>query len=654
MTVSDTGVASVSGGTVASMTVSGTGAKTVSGGTVSAMNITGGTMTVTNGTVNGLKLSESGNLIVNSTGTVALGENLSNANITLTKGTLNMNGYTATLKDNKLSVGNGTAKFELINDQAIGSGTITVTDTQITSLPYAVGGGTFAGWRDSANSANYHPTGTSTAVELTADLTLIPQFTSSDSSTPIDVTIGGTTGGDTTGGTGGVDGGASGGTGGGAGGGASGGVGGGAGGVDGGAGGGAGGGASGSAGGGAGSGAGGGAGSGAGGGAGGTTTEVTDTGKETATLKNIRASKSGSTATLGEISSEDIAEVGAVEELVIDLSAAGTEVTTVSMSKKTISNVEKSDAEALKLIMPNATVTLDNEALKAVEQQAAGSSIQVRVLIGVAAERTMTTAQREATKKIDSPVVVSATILSNGKTISSFGEGTATVTVPIENAGTVNVWYIADDGAATLIESEYDGEYASFTTEHFSHYVIERLDRWFTDVPATAYFYDAVKWALEKGVTSGTSEDTFSPADACNRAQVVTFLWRAAGEPEPTAASTDFTDVVAGQYYYKAVLWAVEQGITQGTSEEAFSPDATVTRGQVVTFLYRAIGTERMDTAENVFTDVAESAYYYDAVLWATENGVTTGQTETTFGPDASCTRGQIVTFLYRAYSQLD
>ncbi len=169
----------------------------------------------------------------------------------------------------------------------------------------------------------------------------------------------------------------------------------------------------------------------------------------------------------------------------------------------------------------------------------------------------------------------------------------------------------------------------------------------FTDVNQGAYYYDAVLWAVGSGVTQGTSAATFSPEQTCTRGQVVTFLWRAAGEPEPTSTANPFRDVAKDAYYFKAVLWAVENGITQGTGKDTFSPNDPCTRGQVVTFLHRANGTPKV-TAKNPFTDVAKGAYYYDAVLWAVENGITQGTSATTFSPNQTCTRGQIVTFLYR------
>lgn len=171
----------------------------------------------------------------------------------------------------------------------------------------------------------------------------------------------------------------------------------------------------------------------------------------------------------------------------------------------------------------------------------------------------------------------------------------------------------------------------------------------FHDVSRLDYFYDAVKWAAENGIASGTGRYTFSPNAVCTRAQTVTFLWRAAGSPLPRYRVCPFTDVNPRDYYYDAVLWAVEQGITTGLNATTFGPDVTVTRGQVATFLYRAASAAKPSTF-NPFTDVKTTAYNYNAILWAYDNRITTGTSDTTFSPDAYCTRAQIVTFLYRYY----
>lgn len=173
----------------------------------------------------------------------------------------------------------------------------------------------------------------------------------------------------------------------------------------------------------------------------------------------------------------------------------------------------------------------------------------------------------------------------------------------------------------------------------------------FVDVSEDSYYAEAVDWAVKQGVTTGIDDTHFSPDESCTRAQTVTFLWRSAGSPEPAAATNNpFMDVSADAYYYKAVLWAVENGITNGVSADAFAPEETVTRGQVVTFLNRAAGLPTGGETIS-FTDVISGAYYYNAVLWASEKGITNGVTTTTFCPDDSCTRAQIVTFLFRDYT---
>ena len=166
-----------------------------------------------------------------------------------------------------------------------------------------------------------------------------------------------------------------------------------------------------------------------------------------------------------------------------------------------------------------------------------------------------------------------------------------------------------------------------------------------------AFYFAPVYWAVEQKITKGTSEKLFSPDAGCTRGQVVTFLWRAAGEPEPAGTKNPFRDIKETDYFYKAVAWAVEKGITKGISADKFSPDATCTRAQIVTFLYRAEGTPEIAKKSKPFTDVDPAQYYADAVAWAVEHGITTGKSPETFAPNATCTRGEIVTFLYRSYT---
>ena len=169
----------------------------------------------------------------------------------------------------------------------------------------------------------------------------------------------------------------------------------------------------------------------------------------------------------------------------------------------------------------------------------------------------------------------------------------------------------------------------------------------FVDVATGSYYEDAVDWAVGNGITQGTDATHFSPDGICTRAQAVTFLWRAAGSPKPETRTMPFTDVPVGSYYYDAVLWAVENGIAKGTSDTTFSPNMTCTRAQIVAFLWRSEKSPAAGTA-NPFADVKSAAYYADAILWAVKENITRGTTNTTFSPDADCTRSQIVTFLWR------
>lgn len=227
-----------------------------------------------------------------------------------------------------------------------------------------------------------------------------------------------------------------------------------------------------------------------------------------------------------------------------------------------------------------------------------------------------------------------------------------TVTVTPDSGYKLGELVVTDrDGKKLELTDKGNGQYTftmpSGKVEVAAEFVKEVEISPFADVATDAYYYDAVKWAVNKGITNGVSEALFGPDQACTRAQIVTFLWRAAGSPEPKSGSS-FADVAADAYYAKAVAWAVENGITKGTSETTFHPDETCTRAQGVTFLYRALG--KLAAAQAGFTDVSADSYYADAVNWAAENGVTKGISETLFGPDGSCTRAQIVTFLYRAY----
>lgn len=247
------------------------------------------------------------------------------------------------------------------------------------------------------------------------------------------------------------------------------------------------------------------------------------------------------------------------------------------------------------------------------------------------------------------PSIPNGTVTANPSTASK-GETVTITTKPSEGYELGDLTVKDASGNTLPLTDKGDGKF-KFTMPGSKVSVeasfVKAASTGFADVPANAYFADAVEWAVDKGITNGLSDTMFGPYESCTRAQIVTFLWRAAGSPEPKAMS-NFSDVPASAYYAKAVAWAVENGITNGMTETTFAPDATCTRGQSVTFLYRALG-KKVESSAN-FTDVKSDAFYADAVNWAVASDVTNGTSATTFSPNADCTRAEIVTFLYRAY----
>lgn len=232
---------------------------------------------------------------------------------------------------------------------------------------------------------------------------------------------------------------------------------------------------------------------------------------------------------------------------------------------------------------------------------------------------------------------------------SAEANGTLTSDVNIKIEGKAHAW---DEGVvfqAPTALSEGILRYTCSECHKTKDQSIPALGNPFADVVETEYYFDGVLWAVDHNITSGVNENSFAPLKDCTRAQIVTFLWRAAGCPEPKSTVNPFTDVKSSDYFFKAVLWAVEQGITNGLSPNTFGPQSTCTRAQTVTFLWRAKGQPSVPF-NNTFKDIDYSAYYANAVLWAVNNKITTGTSGTTFSPNSKCTRGQIVTFLYRTY----
>ncbi len=223
-----------------------------------------------------------------------------------------------------------------------------------------------------------------------------------------------------------------------------------------------------------------------------------------------------------------------------------------------------------------------------------------------------------------------------------FGDYRDNHRIPADTRITANVYYPADNETWTEEVREAFGGLVTWIPYNPANP--------FRDVPLDAFYEESVLWALENNITTGTSATTFGPTGECLRAHVVTFLWRAAGCPEPTSSENPFVDVKEGDFFHKAVLWAVENGITNGVDATHFGPTVPCNRAQVVTFLYRAMQSPAVGTTACPFTDVVAGQWYEPAVLWAVENGITNGLSADTFGVDTTCNRAQVVTFLYRTY----
>ncbi len=393
---------------------------------------------------------------------------------------------------------------------------------------------------------------------------------------------------------------------------------------------------------------------------GGSTPSVTvPVSSDTGSVK-VSATISGGTASVTVSDSQLEAVIDSAKQtgtVVIDLSGAKNVDSAQIPVKLVKAAAESVSATGLQVELPTGAVVLDKIALACVN-----TAKDLTISVTNVKPSNLTAVQKETLgDKLDSAVVVDVNVLINGNKVTNFNGGRLTVSMPYtpkngENTSKLTVWYIKDDGSIENVGGHYDtvNKCFVFTTTHLSQYILVSditVTNSFTDVERNAYYYDAVLWAVKHGVTAGTSETTFSPDGICTRAQAVTFLWRAMGSPTPTTTKCPFADVKTDAYYYKAVLWAVEKGITVGTSATTFSPDTTVDRSQTVTLLWRAAG-KPAQMAENPFGDVKSGTYYESAVLWAVSEKITEGTTATTFSPADGCTRGQIVTFLYRYFGK--
>lgn len=346
---------------------------------------------------------------------------------------------------------------------------------------------------------------------------------------------------------------------------------------------------------------------------------------------------------------EAAAKAGTTPAIVVKVETGDkTTAVKVDLPAKSLKTLSAAEGATLSITSDVADVVLDSESTAALAEQATGSTVTVAVKPATG----LNSAQKEA---VEGATVIDVSVTSGGKQITGFGGGVLTVSVKYAlpdgvSSAEVQVFYLTDGGALEAHETSYSGGKVTFTTTHLSKYVIgtkSLMGISFEDVLFGQYYYDAVAWAAKSKITAGVTATMFAPDKTCTRAEIVSFLWRAAGSPEPKSASNPFTDVDSSAYYYKAVMWAVEEGITAGTSETAFSPDKTCTRAEAMAFLHRSEGSPAASGVGS-FTDVPADAYYTNAVAWAVKSEITAGTSETTFSPDKTCTRAEIVTFLYR------
>lgn len=335
----------------------------------------------------------------------------------------------------------------------------------------------------------------------------------------------------------------------------------------------------------------------------------------------------------------------------IDLSGTKSGITDVTLPTDAVKEVADSEAESLTVKLPDVTVSFDDKALAAVAEQSSGTDLSLSVNVGSANNSNLTDAQKNAITGARELSVIEVSLSSNGEKISNFNGGSVTIDVPFQWSmkGLLRAYYIDENGNKSAIDVTYKNGVATLVLNHFSTYVVEAVDALsFTDVSAKAYYFDAVAWAVKNKITSGQSDTLFAPDASCTRAQMVTFLWRANGSPAPKTTEMPFTDVSKDAYYYDAVLWASENGITTGTGETTFSPNQVISRAEAVTFLWRAAGKPIAESS--LFADVESTKYYAEAVRWAVTSGITNGMSDSTFAPNDICTRAHIVTFLYRTH----
>ena len=376
----------------------------------------------------------------------------------------------------------------------------------------------------------------------------------------------------------------------------------------------------------------------------------------------LNATVSGNTASLKELADADLAKVSGGENVEIDLSNLKN-VDVVNIPASTVERIAAQGGLTVKLA--SGTVSLNQKAAEELAKQAAGGMI--RLVADVIKESSLNSAQQDAVKNLDIAIVIDVHLSAGGKNLCTeadggFGAGKATVVLPYElKAGSTpdkySIYYVGDSGKLEKLDAKYDAELKAFIFEisHFSEYVLvyDEYIMPFEDVSVNDEYYQAIKWADLNNVTNGVDDTHFDPSGSATRAQMVTFIWRAAGSPEPVSTDCPFTDIAEDAYYYKAVLWAVENGVTNGTTETTFSPDKNVSRAQAATLLARLNGVKDDDTGyAHDFTDVDIDAYYSNAVAWAYDKKLFSFTDDKKFSPNGDCARSQIAEIIMSSFVQ--
>ncbi len=383
--------------------------------------------------------------------------------------------------------------------------------------------------------------------------------------------------------------------------------------------------------------------------------------KDTEKDVELPVSVSDKTATVNDVSTNQIDAVGEGGSLVIDLSESKQAISDISIDATSFNKIVNSEADTLEVILPgNVVLEFDKNTLKAIAAQAGGKDVKISISVGprTESEKFMTNEQKEAVGGMNNAVIINVSILSGSANISQFNGGKVGIRINYSYSTAVRVWYLSPTGEKTRMPSYADGKTVVFSAGHFSCYVIEEVtDMPFSDVADGEYYYSSVLWAVTSDITSGVDSTHFAPNATCTRAEFVTLLWRAAGKPV-VDYDVRFTDVDMNLYYGEALRWAASEGIVHGVTDTKFCPNAKINRAQAVTFLYRyakapaIMNMTANGPAASPFSDVSNTAYYYNAVLWASKQGITSGKAAGTFGPNDNCERAHVVVFLYNYFTK--